>query len=188
MKKGSILLLVVFCLSLGGCLPIMAPAIDYENISHGGGVIKNVKVKWGKVYPLGKSEMKFCGGLSQAHWIDTASDFFGPIHIEWENAKGKKLTKDLVLTKEQLPSMRNRFNQRSKKNPTVYLYFTQDDVHLYTSDTPNLEQIREDFIKQAGLTCREYRDREYIKKWGRRCLEEGCDEYYKPKPTPSKNK
>jgi hypothetical protein len=184
MKKGSILLLVVFCLNLGGCLPTTTPSIEYENVSRGGEVIKNVKVKWDKVYPLGKSEMKFCGGLSQHQWIDRDSDFFGPVHIEWENAKGEKLTKDFLFTKDQLPGMKNR----DKVHAFVEFYFTQDDVYLYTSDTPNLKEIRDDLFKKAGLTCQEYRDREFIKKWGRKCLEEGCDEDFKPKPTPSKNK
>lgn len=174
--KFLCLLLVFFVFS---CLPNTTPAIVYQNISYGGAVVKNIKLKWDKVNPLGASELGFCGTDAQHHWINHDSDFFGPIHVEWENAQGKKLTKDLIITKEQLPS----FKKRNKPNvySSVDLYFTQDDVYLYTSDTPNIEKIREDFIKKAGLTCQEYRDREFIKKWGRRCLEKGCDEDFKPK-------
>jgi hypothetical protein len=172
MKKRSILLLVVFCLNLGGCLPKLTPSIDYGNFSYGGRAIKNVKARFNKFYPFGASELGFCATNSQSHRIDSYSDLFGPVHIEWENAKGEKLTKDLMFTKEQLPSIKSRKPFLS----SVYLYFTQSDVHLYTSDNPNIKQIREDFIKQAGLTCQEHRDREYIKKYGKKCLEQGCDD------------
>lgn len=162
MKKGSILLLVILCLNLMGCLPKSTPGISYENFSQGGKVVRNIKVNFNKFYPLGASSLSFCGTDTSIYNIDNYDNFFGPIHIEWENAEGKKLTKDLILKKEQLPN----FNKRRPGLSSVDFYFTQDDVHLYTSDTPNLEQIEADLYKQAGLTCQEHRDRENKRLWG----------------------
>ena len=163
MKK--IITISLLLLAISSCAS-SAPAIVYENISQKGQVIRNIKVKWNKYYIMGKTEAKFCGGLTQINNIANDNNFFGPIQVEWENAKGKKLTKNLVLKKEDLPSMKKRHEPWA--NVFVTLYFTQDDVYLYTSDTPNLKQIEADLYKKAGLTCQEYRDREYKKKWGSR--------------------
>lgn len=172
MKKMTVLLLIITCFNISACGPKDLPSIGYRNFSYGGGVIKNVETRFNKLRPVGDLKLEFCGSSSQYFTINSYDDFFGPVHIEWENAKGKKLTKGLFLTKEQLPSIKGSKPWKS----SVYLYFTQDDVHLFTSDTPNLEQIREDFIKKAGLTCQEHRDREYIKTYGKKCLEQGCDD------------
>jgi hypothetical protein len=163
-KILALLLFLVFGLSVASCAAKSTPAIVYENSSYGGVIVKNIKVDWGNVYPLGASSLNFCGTQYSAYDIEKDSDFFGPVHIEWENANGKKLTKDFTFTKDQLPSMRKR--NRADTHVFVRLYFTQDDVHILTSDTPNLEQERADLFKKAGISCQEYRDRKYLKKWG----------------------
>ncbi|MFT6332658.1 MAG: hypothetical protein ACJAW3_001002 [Lentimonas sp.] len=173
-KILALFLFLVFGLSIVSCAAKIAPSIRYENDSYNGGIVRNIKVEWVKVKPLGASTLNFCGIQSGIYNIKRNSDFFGPVHIEWENAEGKKLTKDLIFTKDKLPSIRRR--SLTKKHIFVELHFTQDDVHILTYDTPNLKQERADLLKKAGLTCQEYRDREYIKIYGRKCLEEGCDD------------
>lgn len=163
MRKILVFLVIIFCFNVAGCGPKMAPGIVYENVSRNGGVVKNIEVKWNKYYLPKASNLNFCGVDSSGYNIDTYSSFFGPIHIEWENAKGQKLTKDFVFTEDQLPNMRKSRPSLS----SVKLYFTQDNVYLYTSDTANLKQIENDLYKKAGLTCQEYRDQQYIKKWGK---------------------
>ena len=156
---------MVFCLAiltaLIGCGYDRAPGIVYNNFSKGGGVVKNIKVKWNQSHLPESSSLGFCGVNANSYSINY-KESFGPIHVEWENAKGEKINKDLVLTKEKFPNIKARKAFLS----SVYLFFTQDDVYLYTSDTPNLEQIEADLYKKAGLTCQEYRDRENKRLWG----------------------
>jgi hypothetical protein len=163
----SVLNLSLLLMVITSCAKPISPGLTYRNMSRNAALVKNIKVIWSDYKPLGSSRIEFCGVHSQSYNLDRDSDFFGPVHIEWENAKGQKLSKDFTFTKEQLPSMKDRFKLGIENSSYIRLYFTQDDVYLYTSDTPNLKQIEADLYKKAGLTCQEYRDQEYIKKWGK---------------------
>ena len=167
MKKISKLLLFLSLTIIVSCAKPTSPGLTYRNMSYKGALIKNIKVIWNGYRPVGASDLEFCGVHAQSYNLDRDSDFFGPVHVEWENAKGEKLSKDFVFKKEELPSMKNRHKPGLENDSYVDLYFTQNDVQHYTSDTPNLKEIRRDLYKKAGLTCQEFRDQQFLKKWGK---------------------
>jgi hypothetical protein len=138
----QILLLLLVCLtSCGGY--VSSPAIDFENSSAKGEIVRNIKVLWNGYKLLGSSEVGRCATHEQNFALRRQSDFFGPVHIEWENAKGKKLIKDIIFTKKDFPTFK-----RSQFGPHVYhyvvLYFTQEDVEIYTSDNLSIKKIRKE--------------------------------------------
>lgn len=137
MKIISVTLLVICLLSSTSCAARLAPAIEITNNSSNGKVLKNIKVNWNGFNVLGVPDLGACSEATRFHYI---KNFFGPVHAEWENAKGKKLTKDFIFKKEDLPSYKKR-GRKGSKYTYVTLYFTQSDMEYYTSDNPNIKAI-----------------------------------------------
>lgn len=115
----------------------VSPRVSFYNSSPDGKLIKNIKVNWNGYSISGiYGSINTCSGgsLSQDFVLKKKSDIFGPVHAEWENAKGDKISKDFIFKKDDL-----------KTNPyylsSIYLFFTQTDVEYYTSDNPNIRKI-----------------------------------------------
>lgn len=170
MRKIYLNFLLLSLFYISSCTPIMSPSIEYENSSPKGEVVKNIDVVWNGHPLLRTSNVEVCGsGGAQVYYLKKESDFFGSIHIEWENANGKKLTKDIVFKKEDFPAFK-----RSQFGSHIYhyvvLYFTQEDVEIYTSDNPNIKKIRKEkggdwmisYVKGRGQVCIE----DAKMKWG----------------------
>lgn len=143
----------------------MSPAVEVKNASDDGSLVRNVKIVWNGYHLLDiPGPMNRCGGgLEQNFNIRGESDLFGPVHVEWQNAKGETLTKDFTFTKKDFPTF-------TRKGHYVYhyvvLYFTQSDVEYYTSDNPHIEEIRKekaaDWRIADGKCVREC-SQEYVK-------------------------
>ena len=161
MKK---VLITILFLCLTSCGPIMSPAIKFKNSSKSNEVVRNMKVNWNGYHLLKVSgPVSTCGTSEQNFNLNNPSDFFGPVHIEWENAKGKKLTKDFIFKKEDLPNFK-------RYGPYIYhyvaLYFTQNGLEYYTSSNPDIKKIRKekagDYIIFGG-ECRKQSEIDFSK-------------------------
>lgn len=135
MKRICVALLIVLVLS--SCnTTYLSPDIQYRNSSSDGSKIQNIQVIWNGYHLLKESgpfnACKYGGG--QSFTLIKKSDLFGPVHAEWENAKGKKISKDFIFRKEDLTS-------RPYHLSTIILFFTQSDVEYYTSDNPRIKEI-----------------------------------------------
>ena len=145
MKKDHVIFLLIIMFYLNSCAPIMSPAIEVKNTSADGSIIKNVKMIWNG-YHLIKipRPVDSCGGaLEQNFNIRNESDFFGPVHVEWENASGQKLIKDFNFAKKDFPTFSRSMFGRHVYHYVV-LYLTQTDLEYYTSDNPNIKKIRKE--------------------------------------------
>lgn len=113
-----------------------SPMVSFNNFSSDGSIIKNIKVIWNGYHLLeGTYPMVVCGGGGGQNFaLRNKSDLFGPVHVEWKNAKGEKITKDFIFKKSDLTSYPYYLSH-------IYLFFTQNDVEYYTSDNPNIKKI-----------------------------------------------
>lgn len=156
MKK--ICLLVFAALVLSSCKIVsVSPTVIYRNSSPDGGEVRNVQVVWNGYYLLKESgPLTLCGsGGGQDFGINgLQSNFFGPVHAEWENSKGEKISKDFVIKKEDFPGY-------WKNLAYVMLFFTQTDVEYYTSDNPRLKEIERE--KRGNWTIKWF-EKEYTHK------------------------
>jgi hypothetical protein len=137
----TFLIIVVFIIN--SCGSIMSPAIKYKNSSKDGALISNIKVNWNRYHLLGRpTSFGRCGGGGEQNFnLEWTSHLYGPVHIEWENAKGKKLTKDIIYRKQDFPTFTRR---GPHKYQYIVLYFDQDDVEIYASDNPRIKEIRDE--------------------------------------------
>src|SRR5262245_41820672 len=135
MKKTFRILSVLTLLLTASCFTPYptAPSIDYQNMSNN--FIREVKIIWNGRNLPGPHEA--VPGISGGSTFDVRkkSDFYGPVHLSWQNAKGKTITRDFVFTQKHLADF-----DRKKKRATINLYFTQDDVLIF---------VREDFMTKS---------------------------------------
>jgi hypothetical protein len=139
----------------------LSPAVYFQNVSTN--KIYNIKGTWGRYYLSGENRIAPGGVASQNFAIDNKSDFFGPVHLEWENAAGKKFTKDFVFKRNELPTYllmdwqierldreyhRNGAIGVNKGYVRVKFYFDQNGVNYITSDDPNFEQVTKKYHEQ----------------------------------------
>ena len=137
----SALLLI---LALSSCsTAISSPSIQYRNSSPDGSEVRNIKVVWNGYRLLESSGPYYLcwWGGGQSFALRKRSDLFGPVHAEWENAIGKKVSKDFVFNESDFPSFAKGKSYRPNQYPQIILFFTQTDVEYYTSDNPNIENI-----------------------------------------------
>lgn len=120
-----------------------SPSVRLQNSSPDGSEIRNIQVNWNGYHLLKTSGPKnTCFGRDeQSFTLKKKSDLFGPVHAEWENAKGEKISKDFIFKKDDLPSFTKGKNYGHYEYPLIILFFTQESVEFYTSDNPNLKQI-----------------------------------------------
>ena len=135
----------MICFGLSSCSSAyLSPSVRVQNASPDGSEIRNIEVVWNG-YRLLKTTgpKKVCFGMDEQNFaLRKRSDFFGPVHAEWENAEGEKISKDFVFSRSDFPTLK-RFPRLF--GPHVYryviLFFTQSDVEYYTSDNPNIKEI-----------------------------------------------
>ena len=114
-------------ISLVSCAPIFSPGVNFENYSDK--YIDKVQFNWNGYSPWASGKIYPGRSFGQTFYIRKKSDIFGPVHLEWENAVGRKLTKDFVLEKSQLD-----FDKKQGYiGKNIYFYFTQEDVDMYIS-------------------------------------------------------
>ncbi len=135
MKKICVALAMI--LELSSCKTYyLSPDVQYRNSSPDGSKIQNIQVIWNGYHLLERSgPYDLCrSGGGQSFTLRKKSDLFGQVHAEWENAKGKKISKDFIFKKEDLTSNPYHLSY-------IILFFTQSDVEYYTSDNPNIKEI-----------------------------------------------
>jgi len=159
----TIILKILTLIFLTSCMQELSPSVSFNNVSTK--KIYNLKGTWGEYYLHGQDRLVPGGGASQNFAIDNKSDFFGPVHLEWENASGKKFTKDFVFKREELPTYllwdwqierlyreeyrRNELGTSSNKGYVrVQFYFDQEGVVYHTSDDPDFETIHRKYHTQ----------------------------------------
>ena len=100
----KIITIIAALVYLSSCAKtVYAPAINFENNSHSYSPIKNVKVIWNGLRLIEESDLDVCRSSKHSIYLDEISSFFGPVHVEWENAKGEKFIKDFIFKKDDLP-------------------------------------------------------------------------------------
>ena len=107
--------------------------------------IRNIKFNWnGYAVTSGfYADRTPSQGGSQNFILEKKSDLFGPVHLEWEDAEGKKIVKEFEFKKEQLPYFQN--NQNPTKNfgrrtfDSIYFFLTQDDFKMFVKPDDNDE-------------------------------------------------
>lgn len=139
MKKIYVLVVAI----LTSCSPVMSPAFVYSNASSDGSEIRNIHVVWNQYHLLDRSgPINVCGkgGIEQNFTLQKQSDLFGPVHAEWENAKGEKISKDFIFKKEDMPTFKRSIFGKHVYH-VIILFFTQSDLEYYTSDNPRFKEI-----------------------------------------------
>lgn len=134
----------------------LSPSIRFQNSSLDGNEIRNIQVIWNGYRLLKESGPEnTCFGMNERSFtLAKKSDLFGPVHAEWENAKGKKISKDFIFKKEDLTS-------RPYHLSTIILFFTQSDVEYYTSDNPRIKEIERE---KSGNWINKWFEEEGIRK------------------------
>jgi hypothetical protein len=148
----KILLILVFMSFISSCSArVSSPAVNIFNQSDD--YIYNIKGRWNG-YVFARWQERTPGINSSENFIlEKESDLFGPVHLEWENAQGKKLTKEFEFKKEQMPN----FHKGKYGRGNIYFFFTQEDVKMIVrTDGATLDivdkdwdltnQIRDDYL------------------------------------------
>lgn len=131
-------------MTLNSCsAAVLSPSVRLENSSPDGNEIRNIQVIWNGYHLLKESgPYNVCNwGGGQSFGLRKRSDLFGPVHAEWENAAGKKVSKDFTFKEDDFPSFAKGKSYRSNQYPQIILFFTQSDVEYYTSDNPHIREI-----------------------------------------------
>ena len=127
MKKFlKILSLLVLSMSISCYTPYpKAPSISYENLSNN--FIRELTIEWNERRIPGAYEKDPGVGGSSSFQVRQKSDFYGPVHISWKNAKGKVIAKDFVFKEEYLSGW-------NFDNARINLYITQDDLLMFVRE------------------------------------------------------
>ena len=162
MKKFCVMF--VAALILGSCAnAYLSPSVRIQNSSPDGSEIRNIQVVWNGYYLLKESgPYNVCAwGGGQSFALRNKSDLFGPVHAEWENAKGEKVFKDFLFEKSDFPSFAKGEKYRPHEYPYIILFFTQTDVEYFTSDNPNIKEIE---WQKSGNWINKWFEKEYVHK------------------------
>ncbi len=159
MKK----IFLMMCLGLSSCASAyLSPSVRIQNASPDGGEIRNIEVVWNGYRLLKTTGPKnSCFGMDEQNFtLRKTSDLYGPVHAEWENAKGEKISQDFIFKKEDMPTFkRSRFGKHVYHK--IILFFTQSDVEYYTSDNPNLKEIE---WEKSGNWVNKWFEKEGVRK------------------------
>lgn len=152
----KIITIIAALVYLSSCAKtVYAPAINFENNSHSYSPIKNVKVIWNGLRLIEESDLDVCRSSKHSIYLDEISSFFGPVHVEWENAKGEKFIKDFIFKKDDLPNIgKSKMpNEANYHGRYVRLYFDQNNFEYYTFDSPGILEIESTFNKRRDTIC-----------------------------------
>lgn len=146
---------MLISLLLVGCSSVESPVIYLSNAS--AQPIKNIECSWnGNI--LGLGALNPGDTRSQSFFISDDAKFFGPVSVQWFDAKGERVLKSFNFKKENLPSIIDKTTYNY-----VQLYFDQEDIEIITSDVADLsgkvrrmEQVmnkyHDDFLR-SGVTA-----------------------------------
>lgn len=166
-RKLSIILSIIFMTNIASCASYeSSPAISFFNISDD--YVYKVRGNWSGYYVLGNSQLIPGDSPSLNLVISNASDFFGPVHLEWTNAKGELIKKDFTFTKDQLP------NTKHHNFDHVYIFLTQDAMELFTrgqreKDSPEIQERKvkaRQLSREYNAVCREKPITSLAEIWG----------------------
>lgn len=105
----------------------ISPSISFRNYSED--YIYHLKGHWNgyRLVQLDDNQYPLPPGSSgmESFTLRKKSDLFGPVHIEWQNAKKEKIVKEFIFTKEQMP------NFSYEKNGHISFYLTQNDLIMF---------------------------------------------------------
>ncbi len=128
----SKIFIVLTCLVLVSCgSSIESPVLYFSDASPQ--PVKNIECNWnGNILGLGALNP----GDTRSHSFFISggdSQFFGPVSINWINAKGDRVSKSFNFKKENMPSIKDKTTYNY-----VQLYFDQEDMEIITSDAADL--------------------------------------------------
>jgi hypothetical protein len=156
MKSNLIkIVLIVLDLALSSCVQPHSPAIYFDNVSNE--YIRNITGDWNGYYLHGDTLLHSGQSSSKVFSVESKSHIFGPVHLEWENAKGEKFRKDFVFKKEELPTYAKTFGAPKNYYNYIRFYFDQDGVEYYTSDNPDIEKIEKEMQRVSEKSRSEFR-------------------------------
>lgn len=129
MKK---ILLVLLSLIIVSCAQTKeGPSIYFSNVS--AKKITDIESNWAGKNLLSLPILRPGDTRSQPFNIKTTDDFFGEIRVSWNNAAGKRITREFMFNQNNLPSI---------SDPTIYsyvqFYLDQDEFEILSSDAPDL--------------------------------------------------
>jgi hypothetical protein len=140
-------LFVLFCLNIFSCGRYMSsPSIWFFNMSDD--YIYSTNGVWNGYFVLGGSELEPGDIPSENLILKHQSDIFGPVRLQFTNAKGELITKDFIFTKDQLP------NSRYHNFDNIYIFLTQNGVELFTQGQKESESkaVSENWYKTKQLS------------------------------------
>ncbi len=120
---SKILFIAIFLNIISCATYESSPSIWFFNMSDD--YIYEVGGKWNGQRILGQHHMNPGDIPSENLIVKHPSDFFGPVHIEFTNAKGKLITNDFTFTKDKLPDTRHHNFDH------VYIFLTQEGMEIY---------------------------------------------------------
>ena len=144
----KILLILIFMSFISSCSArVASPGIWIVNQSDN--YIRNIKFNWnGYAVTSGfYADRTPSQGGSQNFILEKKSDLFGPVHLEWEDAEGKKIVKEFEFKKEQLPYFQN--NQNPTKN---FGRRTFDSIYFWPPNLSSARGVRKGDICSFHLT------------------------------------
>lgn len=150
--KNNLFKVLIIAMTLTSCsYPIYSPSVNVENASND--IIKVTKFSWNG-YRLNEGYYYgYIPGQSsgQSFILQKKSHLYGPIRLEWLNAKKEKIVKEIEFTREHLPN----FNRKTLAS--VYFYLTQDDLKMFIRNgTLDRSEEEDKIAKQAAKFQKEY--------------------------------
>jgi hypothetical protein len=124
-----------------------SPSIEFSNLSNK--KITNLDCNWAGV--IHTNAFKILPGVSksESYYLRNLNNFYGTVHLTWENEAGKKFEKTFEFSENDLPIediknhkalLHEAAKNKDYSNPKLSLFvkfeFTQDGVEFYTSHSP----------------------------------------------------
>lgn len=158
----SLVLLSISACAMGFGRIYYSPGISFLNLSSQN--INNIECNWVGEELVTPSRLKPGITASQGFPLRNIKDFYGTVHLTWQNSSGKKFEKTFEFTENDFPLSAfqdyEEFNKMINAKKTDYsdprsafyvqFEFTQDGVEMYTSSTPGAKEklMRAGKIKQ----------------------------------------
>jgi hypothetical protein len=124
-KLFNKIIAILILLNVVSCGRYMSsPRIGFFNMSDD--YVYEINGRWNGYYVNGYDKLSPGGTPSLSFNVKYPSHFFGPVHLQFRNAKGELITKDFAFTKDRLP------NTRYHNFDNVYIFFTQNGMEILT--------------------------------------------------------
>jgi hypothetical protein len=120
------ILVIIMLFSNTGCSRhIFSPHVVFTNASKD--VLYNITGNWNGYLLSGHLKRYPGDSAGDTFLLQKKSDLYGPIRLEWLNAKKEKIVKEIEFTREYIPNLDPR------KLPFVNFYLTQDDLKMFVA-------------------------------------------------------